>query len=266
MHLFVRPRCSRSGAASRTGVRLPFIAALVSLLAGPSTPASVAAMSESGPAAGLDQLLPAGPTSLRAVDRPDDSGGCVLLTWVPPAEAESRQVGMGTASFTTRAGPDAIHRRSGLGGYRVYRWPADQEPRLVATVPATASAYADSTARDGILYRYEVRAFDGAGESTADIAPGSEEDTARMAAAVDDRVAPADAQGRPVLGWFDRSDRRVDLNDFFLFADHFGRLEGEALYDEVYDLDGDGRIDFDDFFIFVDHFGREVANLPAAGS
>lgn len=98
----------------------------------------------------------------------------------------------------------------------------------------------------------------------AAIDPGSEEDTARIGAAVDNRFAPLDAEGRPVLGWFDRSDGRVDLNDFFFFGDHFGRVEGEVLYDAQYDLDGDRRVDFDDFFVFVDYFGREGANLPPA--
>ncbi len=267
MNLYGEPRCSCGGALPCTAERLTRVAVQLGLLAALALPIGVAGMTESGPVAALDQRLPGPATSLRAVDRPDDSGGHVLLTWIPPPEAEPRQVGMGASTFTTRIGADAIHRRLGLLGYRVYRWGEGQEPLLVATLPAAVTAHVDSTASDNVLYRYEVRAFDGAGEAAAEIAAGSDADTARMAAAIDNSIVPVDADGRPVLGWFDRSDAVVDLNDFFLFAAHFGRLEGEPLYDGQYDLDGDGRVDFDDFFIFVDHFGREIVNLPSgAGS
>ncbi len=52
-----------------------------------------------------------------------------------------------------------------------------------------------------------------------------------------------------LTGDFDRSGR-VDLADFFLFADVFGSAE------PAFDLDGSGRVDFADFFIFADHFGE----------
>lgn len=48
---------------------------------------------------------------------------------------------------------------------------------------------------------------------------------------------------------------RVDFDDFFLFAEAFGRRRGEAGFDARFDLSADGAIDFDDFFIFAERFG-----------
>ena len=50
---------------------------------------------------------------------------------------------------------------------------------------------------------------------------------------------------------FDGSGR-VDLRDFFLFADAFGGSLSR------YDLNSDGRVDLLDFFIFADSFGKQV--------
>ncbi len=50
-------------------------------------------------------------------------------------------------------------------------------------------------------------------------------------------------------------DARVDLADFFLFADHFGLSDSAPRWNPTYDLDASGRIDFEDFFVFADHFG-----------
>jgi len=262
------PRRGCGGALSRAAARAVSarhvaagaVATLLAL-AGPAP-----GLSKSEPVAAIDQRAPAVPVGLRAVDRPGDAGGHIQLTWQPSADSVPRLVGVGAADFTTRAGAAAFRPVVHLAGYRVYRWPQGGEPVLLATLAADSDGYVDSTAIDNVLYRYEVRAFDSAGESAAQIAAGSDEDTARMAAAVDNSFVPADADGRPIQGWFDHTDTVVDLNDFFLFADHFGRLEGEALYDARYDLDRSGRVDFDDFFLFVDNFGREVANAPAPGS
>ena len=75
-------------------------------------------------------------------------------------------------------------------------------------------------------------------------------------------------RGQPVLitesgsirvlgpGDFD-GDGEVDFDDFFVFADYFGRSAGEAGWDAAYDLDGDGEVGFDDFFAFADLFGEQ---------
>ena len=53
-------------------------------------------------------------------------------------------------------------------------------------------------------------------------------------------------------------DGRVDLSDFFLFADAFGGTDPE------FDLTGDGNVNFGDFFVFADAFGTKgLAKLLA---
>ena len=53
----------------------------------------------------------------------------------------------------------------------------------------------------------------------------------------------------------------IGFDDFFLFADAFGK--SAALAGAVYDLDSDGSIGFNDFFVFADLFGKSVGK-PAA--
>lgn len=48
---------------------------------------------------------------------------------------------------------------------------------------------------------------------------------------------------------------RVDFDDFFMFAEAFGRRRGEAGFNAKFDLNADGAINFDDFFIFAERFG-----------
>ena len=45
-------------------------------------------------------------------------------------------------------------------------------------------------------------------------------------------------------------DGKVDLSDFFLFAEAFGGS------DPRFDLDASGSVDFADFFLFAEHFGQ----------
>ena len=54
---------------------------------------------------------------------------------------------------------------------------------------------------------------------------------------------------------FDGS-RRVDFDDFLLFADVFGQTATGPL--KPFDLNGSGRVDFDDFLLFADVFGQTV--------
>ena len=66
-----------------------------------------------------------------------------------------------------------------------------------------------------------------------------------------------DAAGQPVYGLFNQ-DLRVDLDDYFLFADQYGTTTGQPGYDPRFDLDGDGQVGLSDFFLFADSFGKEA--------
>lgn len=48
---------------------------------------------------------------------------------------------------------------------------------------------------------------------------------------------------------------RVDFDDFFMFAEAFGKQRGEVGFNAKFDLNADGAINFDDFFIFAERFG-----------
>ena len=58
-----------------------------------------------------------------------------------------------------------------------------------------------------------------------------------------------------IAGDFDESGR-VDLDDFFEFADAFGRTTASDNWDATFDLIINGEIDLDDFFEFADNFGQ----------
>ncbi len=78
-------------------------------------------------------------------------------------------------------------------------------------------------------------------------------------------LQPTDADGADIVGWFSRTGSRVDFDDFFVFAEGFGRtVDSEEL--DILDIAGpdqgppDGVINFDDFFRFAQDFGKTVAN------
>ena len=55
------------------------------------------------------------------------------------------------------------------------------------------------------------------------------------------------------------NDGKVDFDDFFLFADAFGKCNSaEKICDVKFDLDLNFNIDVEDFFIFADEFGKKV--------
>jgi len=52
-------------------------------------------------------------------------------------------------------------------------------------------------------------------------------------------------------------DRTVNFDDFFLFADNFGKSASGA--SAPFDLSANGSVDFDDFFVFADNFGKSAS-------
>jgi len=131
----------RTGGLSRaqarpTLVAAPLLALLLLLLARPAT--AVAPETTPPPSA----ELPA-PTSFTAVDRPGDGGGAVLLTWEDPPGLPAD-----AAIQIRRAVPPA------------YEW-AD-----IATVKPGVQRYEETTAKDGVVYRYEIRAAAAADTTT----------------------------------------------------------------------------------------------------
>ncbi len=56
-----------------------------------------------------------------------------------------------------------------------------------------------------------------------------------------------------------------DFDDFFAFADVFGKTKGQAGFNLQADVDDDADIDFDDFFAFADAFGQVAVLPPRSG-
>src|SRR3989338_3743289 len=55
------------------------------------------------------------------------------------------------------------------------------------------------------------------------------------------------------------NDNKVDLDDFFLFADQYGKnVDGNNV---KFDLDKNNKIDVEDFFIFADWFGGLIGDF-----
>ena len=219
----------------------------------------LAALVVSEPAAGSDELPPQPPTNLRASDVPDDAGGRIQLIWNLSLDDRAFAGGLAISGNLSTYG--AIATRAGVAGYRIYRRTKEGVFVQVGEVDAGTNTFADSSVETNELYVYEVRSFDSNHETAPEIEPATEADIARTARAENNDFQPIDAAGEAVVGWFDPTDDTVGFNDFFLFADHFGRIEGELTYDPRFDLNGNQRIDFSDFFIFADHFGRTVANF-----
>ncbi len=208
-----------------------------------------------------DDIPPAPPSHIQAADRPDDSGGHVVVTWVLSPDDRIVFVAFGSGSVVTAAGPASVFRRRGISDYSIYRLLVGGVATLIGEVAAGTDRFVDGSAPDNVALRYEVRSFDDAHETAPELVPGSPEDLARTAVALDNAAQPVDENGLVVQGWFNRTDNKVGLDDFFLFADRFGRIEGEISFDARFDLDGNARIDFEDFFIFSDNFGKTVANF-----
>ena len=242
--------------APSTAVSLCLALVIVSLW-----PQAGAARVISAAVSSIDDIPPAPPSHIQAADRPDDGGGHIVVTWVLSPDDRIVFIASGSGSIVTAAGPAPVFRQRGISGYRIYRLPEGGVAALLEEVAAGIDRFVDDSAPDNATLRYEVRSFDDAHETAPELVPGSPEDLARTAVAIDNFTQPVDESGQVVQGWFNRADNKVGLDDFFLFVDRFGRIEGEISFDSRFDLNGDTRIDFDDFFIFSDNFGKTVANF-----
>ena len=76
-----------------------------------------------------------------------------------------------------------------------------------------------------------------------------------------DFFPPVDDSGEIVFGWFTREGDKVDFDDFFLLADHYGTSVDNNGSDFRWFFDiaePYGQIGVDDFLRFADDFGKSV--------
>src|SRR5690242_12923662 len=125
----------RSGVRSRARARRPqFAASLLASLSALLTlypPSALAVSPETASPPAAD--LPA-PTAFRAQDRPGDSGHATLLTWKDPPGLPAKAM-----IQIRRTVPPA------------YEWTD------IATAKPGVERYEDTRAKDGVVYRYEIR-------------------------------------------------------------------------------------------------------------
>lgn len=69
-----------------------------------------------------------------------------------------------------------------------------------------------------------------------------------------------DATGKQIIGFLNE-DSKVDLSDFFLFADVFGASATSANWNPAADFSGDGVVNLTDFFLFADDFGKTAVSF-----
>ena len=75
------------------------------------------------------------PSHIQASDRPDDSGGHILVTWVISPDDQREVSVLLNSAYQTSFGPAAYPARPGISGYRIYRSTADATAELVGQRP-----------------------------------------------------------------------------------------------------------------------------------
>ena len=195
--------------------------------------------------AGRDELPPDPPLDVRAVRRAEE----VEVSW----ELSETDGKVDLYPFQAWV----VHRDS-LKRYRIFRSRDGGLYEEMGQVESGVDRFVDALPEEAGTYRYKVLAEDLYNLSEMPILPGSPEDKQRTLALRPG--VPVDVEGEPVLGLFGE-DLQVGFDDFFLFADHFGRQAEDADFEEAYDLDGSGLVDFADFFIFADNFGRVAVSF-----
>jgi len=193
---------------------------------------------------GRDQFPPAPPTDIEARNLQDQ----VEIRWTLSADY--------VAPVWFDCGDRRV-RQLGVCGYRVYRSRDRTFYEEIGRVGPGVDRYFDRTRQIDGTYRYKVLAEDQDNWREMVILPGTTEDMRRTV--MIDSAVGVDAGGAPIYGLFDE-DLDVDLDDFFLFADHFGRELGEQIFDPLFDLDESGAVDFADFFLLADHFGQQAVS------
>jgi hypothetical protein len=153
-------------------------------------------------------------------------------------------------TFAGAVGPSTADAIQGVKGYNIYRSMGDESAALVGQVGPGETSFVDLTAFNGVRYTYSVSPYDEDNITEA----------GQSATALSIRNRVFDSSGAPIAGLFG-SDHKVGFDDFFIFADNFGRQAGDKDFEPAFDLSANNRIDFEDFFIFGDNFGRIAVGI-----
>ena len=111
----------------------------------------------------------------------------------------------------------------------------------------------------GLEYTYTVQAEDLDNVTDPIIVEGSLEDLAGEARAINNKK-PVDDQGKEIEGLFSPEDPIVDMNDFVLLTENFGVNQEDPQFEPAFDLTKDGKVDLSDFFVFLENWGKEAVS------
>ena len=200
------------------------------------------------PVRAIDNIAPAPVAFVNAIDTPGDTGGSITVQW-----AKSVDDRMLTTSAPNAIGEFSTYTTAGVAGYNLYRKIGDGAWQMVGQAPAGQSSFEDATVLNGVRYAYKVEPYDADNITTSEFV--------KSAMAIRNNVV--DVDGQRIVGLFG-ADNRVDYDDFFIFADHYGMTAGQEAYEPAFDLSGNNVIDLDDFFQFADNFGRQAVGVGKA--
>ena len=198
---------------------------------GASSAAAQVTVSES--AADTDDLAPSPVGGVQAEF--NEGGRSITVSWSLSVDDAVRQVPT-SSDFTTGG---TFKEVNDVEQYNIWRRLADGSGSLaiVGTVGAGVTSLVDASinvSQGSRRYFYMVSAVDETGnESTP--------------------IESAEVRNMLLLGDFDYNGK-VNLLDYGIFQRNFGQAE----FDPVTDLDGNGMVDLDDFFLWADNLGANL--------
>ena len=197
----------------------------------------------------IDDIPPAPVTWVRALDTPGDAGASITIDWTRSIDDRIM-----TSVVPQAVGANGnVFTSAGVVGYNISRRIGDGAWQLLGEAPAGSSSWEDLTAANGVRYSYKVE--------PKDLEQITASEIVKSAMAIRNTVV--DGDGNRIVGLFG-ADNRVDYDDFFIFADHFGLTAESDLYEAAFDIIPNDVIDVDDFFAFAESFGKEVAGIGKA--
>ena len=198
---------------------------------GASSAAAQVTVSES--AADTDDLAPSPVGGVQAEF--NEGGRSITVSWSLSVDDAVRQVPT-SSDFTTGGTFKEVNE---VEQYNIWRRLADGSGSLaiVGTVGAGVTSLVDASinvSQGSRRYFYMVSVVDETGNESAPI-------------------ESAEVRNMLLLGDFDYNGK-VNLLDYGIFQRNFGQAE----FDPVTDLDGNGMVDLDDFFLWADNLGANL--------
>ena len=165
----------------------------------------------------------------------DEGGRSITIAWTLSDDDVERQVPT-SSDFTTGG---TFRNVNDVAGYNIWRRLVDDSGSLaiVGTVDAGVTSLVDASidvSQGSRRYFYMVSVVD----------PEGNEST---------RTESAEVKNMLLLGDFDY-DGDVDLLDYGILQANFGQAE----FKPATDMDGNGVVDLEDFFLWADHLGADL--------